>query len=112
MGFYTNDQSVHDKMKQAWYVLSVFVFFDCMQGVDAGNITGLGIQNRVKWVTLFGYWVVGIPLSIFLSFKLDMALEGIWYGPTMAVFLNFLFYEYEIRSADWDKIAKDTIAKI
>jgi MATE family multidrug resistance protein len=89
-------------MKRAWYILSVFVFFDCMQGVNAGNISGLGIIDRVKFVTIVNYWVIGIPISFYLAFRLHMALEGLWYGPTMAVFLNYCIYEYEIRQADWE----------
>ena len=83
-----------------------------MQGVDAGNITGLGILNKVRWVAVFDYWVVGIPISLFMMFRLNLELEGLWYGPTMAVFLNYIFYEREIRSVDWDKIAKEKIAEI
>jgi len=36
MTFYTKDEAVLKVMKQAWYVLTIFVFFDCMQGVAAG----------------------------------------------------------------------------
>ena len=69
MGFYTHDKTVQAKMNEAWYVLTIFVFFDCMQGVDVGNLSGLGIMSRVKLVTIFDYWVVGIPISMFMMFN-------------------------------------------
>lgn len=67
--FYTQDQSVKDAILKAWYVLVIFVFFDCMQGVANGNISGLGIVGKVKFVTIFDYWVLGIPLSLYLMFN-------------------------------------------
>jgi multidrug resistance protein, MATE family len=36
MRFYTHDPDVTRVMNQAWYVLTIFCFFDCMQGVSAG----------------------------------------------------------------------------
>jgi multidrug resistance protein, MATE family len=66
--FYTLDEDVKSTMNTAWPILCVFVFFDCMQGVSAGNISGLGLMAKVKWVTAFSYWIVGIPLSIYLTF--------------------------------------------
>jgi Na+-driven multidrug efflux pump len=30
MGFYTHDESVKETMEKAWYIVSIFVFFDCM----------------------------------------------------------------------------------
>jgi len=87
--------------KQAWYMLVIFVFFDCMQGVAAGNISGLGLMPKAKYVTIFDYWVLGIPLSCYTMFKLNMGIEGLWYGPTVACLMNYVFYEYFIHSADW-----------
>ena len=103
LDFYTNDVSVQDSNKKAWFVLPIFVFFDCMQVVSAGNISGLGLLSRVKYVTMFNYWVIGIPISCLMMFKYDLALEGLWYGPTIACLLNYLMYEFVIHSSDWLK---------
>ena len=105
--FYTSDEEVQSAILPAWNILTIFVFFDCMQGVAAGNISGLGLMSKVKWVTTIDYWVVGIPLSCLLMFKYDMALTGLWYGPTAACALNYIFYELKIRNSDWQQIADD-----
>lgn len=101
MGIYTCDESIKSVMTSAWGVISIFVFFDCMQGVANGAISGLGMISQVKWVTVFDYWVVGIPLSIYCMFTMGMGIQGLWFGPTLAVFLNYLFYQYVILAADW-----------
>lgn len=74
LDFYTDSDSVQNAMKPAWTVILIFVFFDCVQGVSVGNIGGLGLMKKVTWVTAFDYWVIGIPLSLFAMFKLNLSL--------------------------------------
>lgn len=40
---YTDNEDIKLIMSNAWAVISVFVFFDCMQGVTNGIVSGLGI---------------------------------------------------------------------
>lgn len=103
--FYTYDEEVTAVMHKAWYVLIIFIFFDTLQGVSAGNIGGLGLIKRVRFVTVFDYWVVGIPLAYVLMFKLHLGIEGLWYGPTAACLLNFIQYELVIQGSDWQQIS-------
>jgi Na+-driven multidrug efflux pump len=58
-------------------------------------------MKKVTWVTAFNYWVVGIPLSLYGMFKANLGLMGLWFGPTAAVFLNTVIYQYVITLADW-----------
>ena len=30
-----------------------------------------------------------------------MGIEGLWYGPTLAVCINYLFYMKTVNEADW-----------
>ena len=52
MNVYTKDESIKDVMRDAWIVICIFVFFDCMQGVANGAISGLGIVAEVNKYTL------------------------------------------------------------
>lgn len=93
MAIYTMHKPILDVMRKAWWVLCIFVFFDCMQGVINGMVTGLGIVKKVKYATMVSYWVYGIPISWYGMFKLDLGITGLWFGPSLAVFLNYLIYE-------------------
>lgn len=104
INFYTKDSTVKSAVQPAWYVICVFVYFDCMQSNGSGNINALGKLSEVKFTSTFNYWIIGIPLSCVLMFKFDMKLEGLWYGPTVAVFLNYAFYEYKINTIDWQEV--------
>lgn len=104
INFYTKVTDVKSAVHPAWYILSIFVFFDCMQSNGSGNINALGKIGEVRWTSTVNYWIIGIPLSCILMFKFDLKLEGLWYGPTVAVFLNWAFYEYKINSVAWQDV--------
>ena len=112
MSVYTTDESIKEVMRNAWNVVCVFVFFDCMQGVANGAISGLGIVKQVRWVTIVDYWVLGIPLSMYCMFKANMGIQGLWYGPTLAVLMNYLFYQKVILGADMQKISDETAERM
>ena len=101
MAIYTEHESILNVMRKAWWILCIFVFFDCMQGVINGIVTGLSIIRKVKYATMISYWIYGIPLSYYAMFKLELGITGLWFGPSLAVFLNYVIYERAIYMADW-----------
>ena len=66
-----------------------------------GAILGLGILSKVKWVTFLDYFVVGIPISVYAMINCDLGIQGLWIGPTVAVVLNYIFYQIVIIQVDW-----------
>jgi len=74
----------------------IFIFFDSMQTVASGVITGLGLMGKVKLVTMFTYLILGIPISLYMMFTLDMGIEGLWYGPTVSCIINYFVYQFYI----------------
>ena len=83
-----------------------------MQSVTNANIQGLQLVKKVTWVTMFDYWVFGIPISVIAMFSFGWGLGGLWMGPTVACALNYVIYLHYISQADWAKISKDTVAKM
>jgi MATE family multidrug resistance protein len=82
-------------------LLVVAAFFQLSDGVQ---VVGLGALRGVKDVkiptiiTLFAYWVIGLPMSYVFAFKLNLGVQGIWYGLslglTIAAVLLFLRFNY------------------
>jgi len=104
INFYTHDKKVQDTIHPAWVVLGVFIFFDCMQSNGTGTINALGKLSEIKWTSTINYWFVGIPVACFFMFYMEMFLQGLWIGPTVAVFLNWLYYSYKVRTYDWQQV--------
>jgi Na+-driven multidrug efflux pump len=42
--------------------------------VANGAISGLGMMAKVKFIAVIGYWVLGIPLSVYSMFNLGLGI--------------------------------------
>jgi len=58
----------------------VFQVFDGTQVVAGGVLRGLGDTRAPMVANLLGYWVVGIPVSMYLGFQAGMGPAGLWWG--------------------------------
>ena len=107
MNMFSSEEDVNLEISKAYGIVSIFIFFDCMQGVGTGMIRGLGRQGIASTITIIGYWVIGIPISLYGVFKMDLGIEGLWYGPTLAIVFNFSFYYMMVLKTNWNKIAEE-----
>jgi len=94
-------------MGRAWPILIIFVFFDCMQIVALAVISGLKQVSKVSHVTMISYWIFGIPVSYVSMFVYKKGLAGLWYGPTIACAINYIYYKTVTEKADWQAIADE-----
>lgn len=75
-------------------LLIIAAFFQLSDGVQ---VVGLGALRGVKDVkiptiiTLFAYWVVGLPMSYIFGFKLNLGVQGIWYGLSLGLTIAAVF---------------------
>jgi len=59
---------------------AAFQFFDGVQVTATGALGGLGNTHAGLVVQLIGYWVVGLPLGLWLGFGRKMGAVGLWIG--------------------------------
>jgi MATE family multidrug resistance protein len=59
---------------------AAFQFFDGVQTTATGALRGLGNTHAGLIVQLIGYWVVGLPLGLWLGFGKKMGAVGLWIG--------------------------------
>ncbi|TDU24327.1 MATE family multidrug resistance protein [Panacagrimonas perspica] len=59
---------------------AVFQIFDCVQATSNGALRGLKDTRIPMTLTLFAYWVIGMPLAAGLAFWTDVGPAGIWWG--------------------------------
>jgi MATE family multidrug resistance protein len=104
---FSSSESVNQIIESTYFLLAIFIFFDCMQGVGTGVIRGIGKQGLASIISIIGYWVIGIPVSIIGAYYLDYGMNGLWFGPTLAIIFNFTFYYIFILKTDWNQIVKE-----
>src|ERR1035441_2214588 len=59
---------------------AAFQFFDGVQVTATGALRGVGNTHAGLVVQLIGYWVVGLPLGLWLGFHRKMGAVGLWIG--------------------------------
>jgi MATE family multidrug resistance protein len=73
-------------------IAGVFQIFDGAQVVAAGVLRGAGDTRASLVSNLLGFWLVGIPVSLWLGFRTGLGVVGLWWGfvaglAAVAVFL-------------------------
>ena len=59
---------------------AVFQIADCIQATANGALRGIKDTRIPMLITVAAYWVVGLPLAIWLAFYTDVGPAGIWCG--------------------------------
>ncbi len=66
-------------------IAGVFQIFDGLQVAGAGALRGVGDTRVPMLLNLVGFWVIGLPTCIALSFGLGMGPRGVWWGLALGI---------------------------
>ena len=61
-------------------IAGVFQVFDGLQAVSAGVLRGLADTRYPMVIGLVGFWLVGLPISLWLAFSMGLGPQGLWWG--------------------------------
>jgi MATE family multidrug resistance protein len=77
---YTTNEAVIALAATILPVAGAFQIFDGVQVVAAGVLRGMGNTRPAALLNLAGYWLVALPLAVFLTSHTEAGLEGIWWS--------------------------------
>ncbi|KAF8000268.1 hypothetical protein HF325_005197 [Metschnikowia pulcherrima] len=97
---FTNDEHVIALVHQIMWLVALMQISDAMNANSAGSG---GIVNLVS------YYLIGIPLSIYLSFYSPWkgSLYGLWIGTTVALTIIGCVQSYYALFANFDRLCED-----
>ncbi|KAK6829437.1 hypothetical protein PG989_001115 [Apiospora arundinis] len=81
----TEDAEVSDMLLQVMPIFVAFQLVDTMTSLSHGLLRGLGWQSVGGYMNLFGYYVVGLPISFAVAFGLGWQIYGMWVGLTIGL---------------------------
>lgn len=61
-------------------IAGVFQVFDGVQAVAGGVLRGLGETRSSMIANAIGFWMIGLPLSVYLGFHTHAGPRGLWWG--------------------------------
>jgi len=79
-GGFTRDPLVIAAAVPLLLVGAAFQFFDGVQVTATGALRGMGNTHAGLIVQVIGYWVVGLPLGVWLGFHQKLGAVGLWVG--------------------------------
>ncbi|MFA5940541.1 MAG: MATE family efflux transporter [Sinimarinibacterium sp.] len=87
IGLYTEAPGVADVAVRFLYLAALFQIFDCIQATANGALRGLKDTRVPMLITVAAYWIVGMPVAVWLAFNTDLGPPGIWWGFIVALAL-------------------------
>ncbi len=82
IGLYTKDAQVVPVATVLLLLGGIFQLSDGLQATALGILRGISDVNFPTLITLFAYWVVGLPIGYLLGNYYDLKAAGIWIGLT------------------------------
>ncbi|NOT33221.1 MAG: MATE family efflux transporter [Candidatus Eisenbacteria bacterium] len=78
-------------------IAGVFQIFDGLQVVASGVLRGAGDTRAALISNVLGFWLIGIPVSLWLGFGLGGGVVGLWWGFVAGLFAVALFLVLRVR---------------
>ncbi|MDQ3047927.1 MAG: MATE family efflux transporter [Bacteroidota bacterium] len=85
--FFTQDPEVISIASSLLIVAAFFQLSDGVQVVALGALRGIKDVRIPTIITLVAYWVIGLPMSYVFGFKMNLGVEGVWYGLSLGLFI-------------------------
>jgi MATE family multidrug resistance protein len=95
---YTPDRQVIALAAALLPIAGLFQVADGIQVVSAAVLRGVGDTRIPMLVNLLGFWAVGLPLGIVLTFSLEMGARGVWIGLALGLVLVACLLLLRVRS--------------
>ncbi len=61
-------------------IAGAFQIFDGTQAVACGVLRGMGRPRPAAVFNLVGYWVLALPIGVWLALRTEAGLPGLWWG--------------------------------
>jgi multidrug resistance protein, MATE family len=95
---YTSDVEIVPVATTLLLIGGVFQLSDGLQATALGILRGIADVNFPTLITLFAYWIVGLPIGYLLGNYYDLKAAGVWIGLTAgltasAVLLSWRFFK-------------------
>lgn len=80
VGLYTDNAEVTTLALGLLFYATLFQVFDGIQVCSAGALRGVGDTKSPMNYAFIGYWLLGVPLAIYLAFYTNYGAKGLWVG--------------------------------
>ena len=104
---FSKEESVVKLVASILPLAAFFQLSDTTGSIGGGAIRGCGLQKWGSYINVVGYYVIGCPIGILLTFHpyFKMGLFGIWVGLSVGLIFVSTAQLIVILTLDWHKMA-------
>ncbi|KIJ61489.1 hypothetical protein HYDPIDRAFT_169720 [Hydnomerulius pinastri MD-312] len=101
---FNDDPEVVSLVASILPLVALFQVFDGTSGITGGIFRARGQQSKGALLNLSAYYVLGIPLGLYLAFPMGRDLSGLWEGLTAAlVYCSGVGIWVGVRGVKWEE---------
>ncbi|KAJ7751545.1 mate-domain-containing protein [Mycena maculata] len=111
---FTDDPEVAALYASILPLVGLYQFFDAGKALAGGILRARGKQGIGALLNLSGYYLVGMPLGLLLTFhpKIELGLRGLWIGLTVSLLYCAAGGGWICAKTDWDEEVRRVRARI
>ena len=94
---YTSEPAVVAIASMLIPLAGLFQVFDGTQVVAIGILRGIGDTRAPMITNILGFWLIGIPISLWLGFRTPLGARGLWWGLVVGLAAVAVFLVIRIR---------------
>ncbi|XP_043710078.1 protein DETOXIFICATION 48-like [Telopea speciosissima] len=99
--FFTNDAEILELTAMALPIAGLCELGNCPQTTGCGVLRGCARPTTGANINLGSFYLVGMPVAIFLGFGAKMGFPGLWFGLLAAQATCALLMVYVLATTDW-----------
>ncbi|KZV96917.1 mate-domain-containing protein [Exidia glandulosa HHB12029] len=108
---FNDDPDVGKEVGKILPIVAMFQIFDGMAGVTNGILRARGKQGTGALINLTAYYVLGIPLGLYLAFPLGQELMGLWEGLTLSLIYASVVSTWIVLRTDWPREVRKVLLR-
>ncbi|OJA16522.1 hypothetical protein AZE42_00654 [Rhizopogon vesiculosus] len=109
---FNNDVEVVALVASILPLVALFQVFDSTCAICSGILRARGKQFTGALINLSAYYIIGIPLGLWLTFKHGMQLSGLWYGLTAALVYGSAFGIWLSLTTNWNREVEKVVERL
>ncbi|KAI9291801.1 MATE efflux family protein [Neoconidiobolus thromboides FSU 785] len=99
---FTDDQKVIEIVQIIIPVAALYQIFDSVFTVSNGILRGQGKQAIGAIVNVIAFYIIAIPLGLYVTFQWNFGVLGLWFGTCLALLITSSTLGYVILTCDWE----------
>lgn len=106
---FTKDEKVIETVEGIMWLIALLQVCDAINAGSSGCLRGQGQTKIGGIVTLLSYYLIGIPLAIYLTFYSNFkgTINGLWIGNCVALFIIGVVQSYYALFVDFVRLCTD-----